>query len=93
MRRPLAFVVCAALSATQTPAIAQSAEEARCTNSVASDPQSRSREYCFGDQPVRGDRDVSTGSVVQGAGHVARVSLIRHRAQFVPEMLKSVENM
>ncbi len=50
-------------------------------------------EFTFGDELVEGDLVVPEGARVWLRGGAVRHSLIHPRAHYVPEMLKSVENL
>ncbi len=89
MRHAFALVALLATVAIAGTAFAQSTDTARCAGASAGDDHT----YCF------------TGEIVQGGvvgpyGQGSRVlrpmhgtSLLRIRAHFVPEMLKSVERL
>lgn len=47
--------------------------------------------YDFVDDPLQGVVGGASGAVIKLRSHVVRRTLIRPRASFVPEMLKSVE--
>ena len=52
-----------------------------------------STEYTFTDDLVEGDLMRPDGDMAMVRGHRETISLIRIRDTFVPEMLKSVENL
>ena len=52
-----------------------------------------STEYTFTDDLVEGDLMRPDGDMALVRGHRETISLIRIRDTFVPEMLKSVENL
>ena len=47
--------------------------------------------YAFRDDPLQAGVGGANGAVIKLRSHVVRRTLIRPRASFVPEMLKSVE--
>lgn len=49
--------------------------------------------YDFEDQNVEGGYDSPLGSIVMQPRQGRRVSLIRSRAHFVPELMKSIETI
>ncbi|MCZ7682278.1 MAG: hypothetical protein M5U28_27200 [Sandaracinaceae bacterium] len=49
--------------------------------------------FTFGDDLVEGDLLVPEGVRVDMRGRVPRTSLVRPRPHYIPEMLKSVENL
>ncbi len=56
-------------------------------------PTPRDQEFTFGDQLVQGALPRPDDVTVRGRPRAAQPSLIRHRAHFVPEMLRSVERL
>jgi hypothetical protein len=72
---------------------------ALCATAAAQDRPRAQRDqapdinYIFEDEGVLGGRDSAEGSNVLHVPRGRRVSLIRPRVHFVPEMLKSVERL
>lgn len=89
MRKPkLAFSVAVALSALSlaAPSFAQSGK-------AAPSKADESYIYTFTDDDLIGDTLSTTSALIKVRPPAARVTLIRPRASFVAEMLKSVEVM
>ncbi|MDB4931176.1 MAG: hypothetical protein JWM10_3660 [Myxococcaceae bacterium] len=74
----LAFLVPALAAAQPTPPPA---------------PTPRDQFFTFGDQLVQSSLRVPEGATARGRIPRGGPSLIRHRAHFVPEMLRSVERL
>lgn len=49
--------------------------------------------HVFKDDPLAAGVSMANGEIIKIRPHAARTTLIRPRTSFVPEMLKSVENM
>ena len=92
MRHAFALIALVSTLSAAAPVLAQSSDNARCAGASAADG-SRDTTYCFGGEDVPGGVVGPNGQ----SSHVLRgmrgTSLLRIRAHFVPEMLKSVENL
>jgi hypothetical protein len=94
MRHTFAFIALVCAFAISAPAFAQSTDNSgRCANSGPAESGSRDQTFCFNGEDVH-------GGVLGPDGQGSRVlrpmhgpSLLRIRAHFVPEMLKTVENL
>jgi len=86
--RVRSFVVAAVVTALMAPALA-GAQPA--TTPPPSTP--RDQTFTFGDQLVQSSLPRPDMSTVRGRVLRSGPSLIRHRAHFVPEMLRSVERL
>jgi len=87
MKKWMAFSLCvAAISALSCPAFAQDAKGA-----PAAEPQATS--YDFEDDLVTGDLVRPDGELLSVRRRGNRASLIQIREHFIPEMLKSVEDL
>jgi len=99
MKNPLLFgftmaalSVGAALLASPTPAFAQ----AKPPGAEASDDGASYKAktvYDFDDDMVDGDLQRPDGELINSIGNVKHDSLIELRKDFIPEMLKSLEDM
>ena len=49
--------------------------------------------YTFGDELVHGDLVAPLGEILQTRARAGRESLVRARSNFVPELLKSIEQL
>jgi hypothetical protein len=56
-------------------------------------PPPRDQSFTFGDELVQSSLRVSDGATARGRVPRSGATLIRHRAHFVPEMLRSVERL
>lgn len=75
------LIVAATLTMSAASAVAQSRAPAPRT------------EFTFENEDVRGERDTSGGTRVQGQLPLRRTTLVRARTHFVPELLSSVESL
>ncbi|MBL8684775.1 MAG: hypothetical protein JNK05_36705 [Myxococcales bacterium] len=74
------------------PAFAQeTGRNGQCSG--ASGNASVNQTFCFEPEPVRGGLVGATGQTVRPLRRVQSESLLRIRAHFVTEMMKSVENL
>lgn len=93
IRRGGAALVASCLLSMAGHAFAQDPNAgARCSGSSNTGADARSQTFCFEAEAVRGSLVGPYGQGVTVVRPMNGVSLIRHRAHFVPEMLKSVEN-
>lgn len=87
LSRVRSFVVSAVVTALMLPALAG----AQPNHAPA--PTPRDQHFTFGDQLVQSSLRVPEGATARGRIPRSGRSLIRHRAHFVPEMLRSVERL
>lgn len=80
-RKAILFAVFAASTAIAVPALAQDVQYKKET------------KYDFDDDMVEGDLVKPDGEMVGSAGKVKHSSLIKIRQHFIPEMLKSAEDI
>jgi hypothetical protein len=93
------FVALSAVLSTVAPAHGQparSTERASAKGSEVSvrktsDPTGASYEHTFDDDPLDANPNITRSLHISGRRRTPRVTLIRPRMQFVPELLKSVE--
>ncbi len=93
MRTAITILTVVSTLAAAAPAFAQRTDNAQCANSGAADSGSRDQTFCFAGETVNDAIVPPQGQ----ASHVLRPthgpSLLRIRAHFVPEMLKTVERL
>jgi len=63
------------------------------TTANADDDEFEYTSYSFDDDMVGGDTTGPMGEILQTRGRLARESLVRVRRNFVPELLKSIEQL
>ncbi len=80
-----------AKTTTTAPAAAAPAAAAPAAAPAAKDAKSKDYGYTFEDDPLASNVQGTTGFVLKLRPPSARQILLRPRASFVPEMLKSVE--
>ena len=95
MRHTFAFLALASAFAVSAPAFAQSSDTtvAHCGGTSAPEATSRDQTFCFTGSDVSGGVVGPYGQRSQVLRPMHGVSLLRIRAHFVPEMMKSVENL
>jgi len=93
MRNVLAILFAAtAITGATGSALAQTpGDSARCANASNTGEGSRDQTYCFSGEDVRSGLVGHDGQDVRLIRPLHGPSLLRFRAHFVPEMLKSVE--
>ena len=90
MRKALSLTLALATLTITATAFAQD-HSARCPNSGSQADQDHT--YCFEGEAVPGSLVGATGQGISAIRRLHGPSLIRMRAHFVPEMLKTVENL
>jgi hypothetical protein len=95
MRHTFALLALASAFAVSAPALAQSTDTtvARCADAPPPEASSRDQTICFMGTDVSGGVVGPYGQRSQVLRPMRGVSLLRIRAHFVPEMMKSVENL
>jgi hypothetical protein len=88
MKRVVALLAFALLATAGSTAFAQAAGGAQGTSGTP-----RTQEFNFTDELVQGQLVRPDGETTRVRRRGAGISLIRIREHFVPEMLKSVENL
>jgi hypothetical protein len=83
------FRVCSSLLAAMV--LAPALASAQPTSAPA--PTPRDQAFTFGDELVQSSLPRPDQATVRGRVRQSGTSLIRHRAHFVPEMLRSVERL
>jgi hypothetical protein len=83
------------LSALGVMAVASTAMAQQSGQCAPQNPSATSRDqtFCFEPESVRGGLVGATGQTVRPMRGVRGESLLRLRAHFVPEMMKTVENL
>ncbi len=85
--RWLAPLLFAAASLASCPAFAQASTD------YVDQTDGSGQRVVFKDDPLGADGNASTGATIVVRPRAARVGLLRPRVHFIPEMLKSVENL
>jgi len=92
MKTLFALGLIALMSLIAIPAFAQQQEQAGSPQQAATG-QPGTTTYDFEDDLVTGDLVRPDGELLNARRRGARSSLIRIREHFIPEMLKSIENL
>jgi|GEM_PF-782804 len=90
--RVRSFVVAAVVTALMAPALA-GAQPTTPPATTQPPATPRDQTFTFGDQLVQSSLRRPDGTTARGRVLRSGPSLIRHRAHFVPEMLRSVERL
>jgi hypothetical protein len=91
MKKWMAFVLCITAASGAGNALAQDQAAAAPAAAPAAEPQATS--YDFEDDLVTGDLVRPDGELLSVRRRGNRASLIQIREHFIPEMLKSVEDL
>ena len=92
VRRVSAVSVALGLLVSSAGAFAQgTGTAARCADASNTGAATRNQTFCFEAERVSGSLVGPYGQGVTTVRRLGGTSLIRHRAHFVPEMLRSVE--
>ena len=90
--RTVAAVVAMAVAMVSAGASAQD-RNGQCAGQSSNGSSSREQQFCFEGESVSGTREGAGGANLRPVRRVQSGSLLRLRAHFVPEMLKSVEGL
>jgi hypothetical protein len=88
MARPSKFVVCAAVGC-----VAFLVSSAAFAQAAGTEENKEGYGYTFDDDPLAAGGFGPNDATIRVRPRAARTTLIRPRTSFVPEMLKSVENL
>jgi hypothetical protein len=92
MKKSISFaLVLASLSLFAAPALADETAPAKPAKPAPAATDTKGYGYTFSDDPLAADLDGTKGFVITIRPKGARSQLLRPRASFVQEMLKSVE--
>lgn len=91
VRRAAALSVALGVTVSSVGAFAQGTNAASCAGASNTGAAARNQTFCFEAERVSGSLVGPYGQGVRAVRRLGGVSLIRHRAHFVPEMLRSVE--
>ncbi|MFO0559725.1 MAG: hypothetical protein U0269_17025 [Polyangiales bacterium] len=89
-KRAVAVMSALVVAAMASSAFAQNTSNGQCSTQRNT---SANQTFCFEAESVRGSLVGSTGQTVRPLRGVGSESLLRIRAHFVPEMMKTVENL
>lgn len=90
VRRVAAISMALGVTTAAAGAMAQGGN-ANCSGTSSTGANERNQTFCFEGESVSGSLVGAGGQPVRTMRRMSGVSLIRHRAHFVPEMLRSVE--
>lgn len=92
VRRVAAISMAFGVMTAAAGAMAQGTNDnTNCAGSSSTGANERNQTFCFVGESVSGSLVGAGGQPVRTMRRMSGVSLIRHRAHFVPEMLRSVE--
>lgn len=89
-KRAVAVMSALVVAAMASSAFAQNTSNGQCSGQRDT---GANQTFCFEAEAVRGSLVGSTGQTVRPLRGVRGDSLLRIRAHFVPEMMKTVENL
>ncbi|MDP3278053.1 MAG: hypothetical protein Q8Q09_22900 [Deltaproteobacteria bacterium] len=91
MLRALRVITVLSVVSMASSALAQ--DQAQCAGSSSASGTSRDQTFCFEPERVQGSLVGATGQSTRPLRALRSDSLLRLRGHFVPEMMKSIENL